>query len=322
MRLSIIIPVYNVEQYIARCLDSCLSQDIPADEYEIIVVNDGTPDNSMAIVKNYCHKYNNIRVVNRENGGLSAARNTGLEVAQGEYVWFVDSDDRIAIHSIKDLLSYAEINNLDVLCMGLNLEYPDGRIVKRPIACEDKRRIYDGKDFIVKVGMPHSACVAFWEREFLLSSGLMFYEGITHEDFEYITRAYSLAERIGVIDTYIYYYYQREGSIMKSKNDARRCRDFMKIADSLYDFAQEKFEKGSEPYKELMRRVYFAVFQSLAYYSSDVFPLSIYKQKPYFPMNLSMDNGTLGTKIRLANNSLRLYILVRQLQKVIKRKLY
>lgn len=312
IRLSIIIPVYNVEQYIARCLDSCLNQDIPADEYEIIVVNDGTPDNSMTIVDDYCCIYKNIWVVERENGGLSAARNTGLEVAQGEYVWFVDSDDRIATNSIEDLLRNAETNNLDVLCIGLNLEYPDGRIVKRPIACKDKSRIYEGKDFIVNVDMPPAAWAALYSREFLIRNELKFYEGILHEDHEFTPRVYCLARRIAYCDTQVYYYNQREGGIMKSKQDARRCRDFVKIADSLYDFAENHFEKGTEVYKELMRKVYFVVFQSLAYYSSEVFSLSTYKQKPYFPMKVSYDNGTMGAKIRLANISLRLYIFIKR----------
>ena len=93
LKLSIIIPVYNVEPYIAKCLDSCLQQDLPADEYEIIVVNDGSPDNSVVIVKDYMQRYLNVRLVNRENGGLSAARNTGLAHANGYYVAFLDDDD-------------------------------------------------------------------------------------------------------------------------------------------------------------------------------------------------------------------------------------
>ena len=90
MILSIIIPVYNVEQYIGKCLDSCLNQDLPKDEYEIVVVDDGSPDNSSSIVEGYMKKYSNIRLIHRENGGLSAARNTGLKEAKGENERFVD----------------------------------------------------------------------------------------------------------------------------------------------------------------------------------------------------------------------------------------
>ena len=93
--LSIIIPVYNVERYLAECLDSCLEQDIPHDDYEIICVNDGSTDGSAAILERYAGENPNIQVITQPNGGISAARNTGLDAANGEYIWFVDSDDFI-----------------------------------------------------------------------------------------------------------------------------------------------------------------------------------------------------------------------------------
>ena len=95
MILSIIIPVYNVEKYVEKCIRSCENQDIPKENYEVIVVNDGSPDGSLAIVERLANEFSNIKVINQENKGLSMARNTGLEAAKGEYVWFVDSDDWI-----------------------------------------------------------------------------------------------------------------------------------------------------------------------------------------------------------------------------------
>ena len=86
MLLSLILPVYNVEAYLGRCIESCLNQDLPKSEYEIIVVIDGSPDNSIDVAKRYQEKNKNIKIVTRENGGLSAARNTGVQVASGDYV--------------------------------------------------------------------------------------------------------------------------------------------------------------------------------------------------------------------------------------------
>lgn len=319
IRLSLIIPVYNVEQYIARCLDSCLSQDIPAEEYEIIVVNDGSPDSSMAIVDNFCQKHKNIRIINRENGGLSAARNTGLEYAEGEYVWFIDSDDRISADCIRDLLNCAETNNLDVLCLGLNLEYKDGRIEKFPIKCDEIMHIYDGKDFIVKVGMPPAAWAAIYRRELLLRNGLKFYEGILHEDHEFTPRAYCLAGRIAYYDAQIYYYNQRDGGIMKSSNNLRRCSDLLTVADSLYAFTTEKLSKDSDTYRAMMQKVYFCITQSLTFYSKEAFPLSVYRDRPYFPMNPQYCSSRLRLKIMLANISLRLYILINLINRCLKK---
>ena len=109
MKLSIIIPVYNVEQYVGRCLQSCLSQShVKADDYELVIVNDGTKDNSMQVVEEMTRGCTNITVINQHNQGLSMARNAGLKEAKGEYVWFVDSDDWIAEGSISKIAAKIE----------------------------------------------------------------------------------------------------------------------------------------------------------------------------------------------------------------------
>lgn len=106
--LSIIVPVYNVEKYLRDCLDSLLMQDLSENEYEIICVNDGSTDSSPAILDEYAEKHANVRVIHKQNGGVSSARNRGLVEAIGEYVWFVDSDDCIASNCLKYLKSLIE----------------------------------------------------------------------------------------------------------------------------------------------------------------------------------------------------------------------
>ena len=95
MKLSIVIPVYNVEKYVNRCLLSVLNQKVSSNEYEIVIVNDGSTDSSLSIVEEMIESYNNVILVSQENAGLSAARNRGLLLAKGDYIWFVDSDDWI-----------------------------------------------------------------------------------------------------------------------------------------------------------------------------------------------------------------------------------
>ena len=95
IQLSIIVPVYNVQDYIERCLTSIINSDLERIQYEIIVVNDGTKDGSMLVVNDYLKKYEHIKVFEQENQGLSSARNTGMAHAVGKYIWFVDSDDYI-----------------------------------------------------------------------------------------------------------------------------------------------------------------------------------------------------------------------------------
>ena len=113
MKLSIIVPIYNVAPYLRKCVDSLLTQDIS--DYEIILVDDGSPDECPQICDEYVEKYDSIRVVHQENEGLSAARNSGVKVAQGDYIMFVDSDDYLQPNVLGALMEQVERDNLDVL---------------------------------------------------------------------------------------------------------------------------------------------------------------------------------------------------------------
>lgn len=118
--LSFIIPVYNVEAYLAECLDSLLEQDIPCEEYEIICVNDGSTDGSLQILRRYEQNFPNVRVIDQENGGVCVARNTGLDAARGEYIWFVDADDQVRrsiLCQLKEKLETAMCDRLVIGCL-------------------------------------------------------------------------------------------------------------------------------------------------------------------------------------------------------------
>ena len=113
--LSIIVPVYNVEKYLSKCLDSLLAQDIPISDYEIIIVNDGSTDSSLVIAESYSQTNSNIRVISQLNKGLGGARNTGIRSSEGKYLFFVDSDDTIQKNTLKPLLECMESKKLQVL---------------------------------------------------------------------------------------------------------------------------------------------------------------------------------------------------------------
>ena len=114
IRLSIIIPVYNVEKYISRCLDSLLDQDLHTSDYEIIVVNDGSNDKSLEIAQSYARN-NNVIIIDQKNGGVGNARNSGLMAARGNYVYFIDPDDYLISNCLNKLVTSCEANNLDIL---------------------------------------------------------------------------------------------------------------------------------------------------------------------------------------------------------------
>lgn len=307
-KLSIIIPVYNVENYIGKCLESCLNQDIPKNEYEIIVVNDGTKDNSVQVIEKYITPENNIRLIHRKNGGLSAARNTGLKEAKGEYVWFVDSDDWIENNVLYKLYSYLNEKQLDVLCFNRYKYSSEEKKSKLKVNIQSNI-VMKGIDFLSVRGISPGAWCAIYNRTYLENNHLLFMEGVLHEDQEFTPRAFCLAKRISFINICAYYYFQRQGSIMRSSQSKRRCEDLLKVAYSLFMFSEENCKQYKKAHLEFKKRISFIVLQSVAHYNRGFFPISDYKKYPFYPLfaGISMD-CKLFLKCLLFNISPSIYI--------------
>ena len=132
IKLSIIIPVYNIEKYIGRCIESCLKQDIPINEYELLIIDDGSQDDSMTIVRQYAHQYCNIRYIEQTNAGPSVARNRGILEAKGEYLWFIDGDDDIQENTLKRLSETAISKAVDILGFDINVIEKDKITITYP----------------------------------------------------------------------------------------------------------------------------------------------------------------------------------------------
>lgn len=237
MKLSIVIPVYKVEKYISKCINSCISQDEVelGRDYEIICVNDGSPDDSAAIITQYVNDYPGIKLLYQENQGLSVARNTGLKNANGEYVWFVDSDDWIDPNCLIKLFPYLQ-NGLDLLEIQYRNVYEDGKIEKGEKL--NVPELLSGKEVTLKGGVHTPAQFSIFRRSFLNDNGLEFYRGIYHEDVEFKPRALLLAKKVISAPFVCYNYLQRtEGSItarFKKKNGY----DMLTALNSLYRFVE------------------------------------------------------------------------------------
>lgn len=260
LKLSIIIPVYNVEPYLAKCLDSVINQDISLNEFEVIVVNDGSPDGSLAIAEEYARNYTNIKVITRTNGGLSAARNTGLEHAQGEYVWFVDSDDWIEKNSLKTILDGC-VDYPDMVGIQYRLIYDDSK-KNRNICASVVDGIQNGR-YVLKYGniaIPVQFCI--YNLQFLRKNNLFFAEGKIHEDSEFKPRAIYLADKIKTIDYICYNYYQGNSNSITAKHTYRNVDGYMYAAESLNLFCINKVKKGYRKYlyREVGRCVNGAIF--------------------------------------------------------------
>ncbi len=158
MKLSIIVPMFNVENYIARCLDSLLAQNISCDDYEVLVVNDGCQDNSVQVVKEYQKKYENIVLIEKMNGGLSSARNMGLLYCKGEYIWMVDSDDSIQENCLKDLLEYAFSKDIDFLSFPMNDIFDSTKTVLSNKNHKPNNIVVTNLEYVQNYQIEYSAC--------------------------------------------------------------------------------------------------------------------------------------------------------------------
>lgn len=238
MRVSIIIPMYRVEKYIEKCIKSCISQNniTLGDDYEIICVDDGSPDKSASIAESFEKRYNGLRVVHQENQGLSGARNTGMSFAQGEYVWFVDSDDWIEPDALKNIFPYLK-DSLDLLEIQYQNVYEDGRIENGDSGC-GIYNVVSGRSATLCGGVHTPAQFSIFRTEFLKNKNLLFERGIFHEDVDFKVRALLLAEKVTSTPAVCYDYLQRTSGSITSTFKLKNGTDMLYVLKRHYNFVQ------------------------------------------------------------------------------------
>lgn len=335
VKLSIIVPIYNVEQYLRKCVDSLLAQDLSLSKYEIILVDDESPDACPQICDEYAAAHENIRVIHRKNGGLSAARNSGIEIAQGDYLMFVDSDDYIEPNVLGVLMRTMEEKQLDVLrynyynvrakvsgvqCTVYNeepLEYEVFEPHKNAKPYFDySSEVVDGKTFLnERLGY---ACYAwaFVLRRDLIDSWLsalgscLFTPGIYFEDTDWTPRMLMRAKRVASTELRVYNYFWREGSITLPDNPIKKKKVLEDKISLLHGFKeQQRLAQNKQWFVWQTAGTTMSVLGILATYPSverksyikqlkelDIFPLSTFR---------SNRNGRI--KILVANISPSLY---------------
>ena len=218
MKTSIIIPVYNVEKYLGNCIKSVLPL---KSELEILLIDDGSTDQSGKICDSLAEKDDRIRVIHKENGGLSDARNVGIENSTGDYLMFLDSDDFLDTKETERLLS--KITDNTDAAIGLYREFYEGENLYRDESCVSflqNTGVMLANDFLKIVPKDGKSCyLTAWrfivKREVILKNNLYFFKGIYHEDEEWVPRLLFACDKINVADCFFYCYRQaREGSIM------------------------------------------------------------------------------------------------------------
>lgn len=242
MKLSFIIPAYNASPFLGRCLDSILTQDYNGGEIEVIIINDGSKDNTKDIAYQYVKKYPFVSLYSQTNQGLSMARNKGLDYVKGEYIWFVDSDDTIIKGAIGLILSSLSINQPDVLCLRAG-DIRGERIIPRFVFKHDKETT--GKEALKQWRSP---CAPFFifNRNLIESNHLRFAEGLYHEDSEFTPRALYLAKKVSYLNELAYLVFANPSSITRS-NNTKRAFDTLIVCRRLESFMEEKVEGSDKP---------------------------------------------------------------------------
>lgn len=238
-KISIIVPVYNVEHELSRCVDSILNQSYS--NIEVILVDDGSTDRCPSICDAFVMKDRRVRVIHKPNGGLSSARNAGLREASGEWILYVDSDDYILNDSCERLIAVGAKYDCDIVSADAIREFNGGREYMVHGSLADGK-CYPSRDFIIKTVKPCEwyapACFNLYKRSFLIENNLFFVEGLLHEDMEMQPRVFLAAKTVAYCAYPFYRYVDRASSIMNaSKVDER-----VTAMEWIYSNWKSKFE--------------------------------------------------------------------------------
>lgn len=244
MKVSIIVPVYNVENYLEKCLKSLVEQTL--EDLEIIIVNDGSTDKSQKIIDKYAKKYSNIISIEKENGGVSEARNLGLKKAKGEYIGFLDSDDWVDKNMYKKLYQKAKSEDFDIVACDTYAVYPD-KLEK--ISSNIRHDNVSNKELMI------DAYAVIWNKIYKkdLIKGITFKKGMNFcEDVEFLYMVYSKVKKVGVIHEPLHNYLQREGSLTYVYD--KKLYKLIEAMDDIIEYYKKN--KIFEEYKDELEYTY------------------------------------------------------------------
>jgi len=219
IKVSVIVPIYNTEQYLQKCINSILNQSFK--DFEMILVNDGSTDRSVEIIEKYKTESSNIVVINKENAGLGQARNSALEICNGDYIAFVDSDDCIELDMLKLMYSKSLEQDLDILICNYKFVDVNGVRIRDDNVILNDNEIIDNieciKRFLVTNTIEGFACNKLFKKELFHNYNIRYPKAMKYEDIPTTMSLLSKANRIGFIDKELYNYLLRENSITSTK---------------------------------------------------------------------------------------------------------
>lgn len=311
MRLSIVVNMYNTAKYMPRCMETLLEQDIPQSEYEIILVDDCSPDNSLEMAREYATRYTNIRVCTHgKNKGLAAARNTGIDAAKGQYLCFVDPDDYIEKNSLAALLKQMNDEQLDMLRFNyqkVDEEYrnvPDSEIEAR---FDYTSGVMTGTEYLAhRLGVGCYVWAYIYRLDFIKSTGIRFFEGCFFDDTPWLPRILQKAQRVNVNPIRHQYYLQRTGSMVHSHNNQaimRKVDTHMQLIDILLEQRKEAPRETYDWYDMMLAHASISLLTSVASvdYRTSVDYYKRLKDKGIFPLSKIRASKKNIRKIKMLN---------------------
>jgi len=234
--VTIIVPVYNVENYLRKCMDSILSQTFR--NFEIISINDGSTDGCSDILDGYAKDNNNVVVINQKNQGLAVARNSGIKAARGKYLAFVDSDDYIDSEMINAMYQRAQNEGSDIVICRYEQVYEDGSVHYTSGITADYskgelfKRVLAGK-------ISGMACDKLYKTSLFLDNNIFYPKGLYHEDLVVTFKLFYYAKNISVIEKVFYYWLRREGSISRTASK-KHVEDIFEMLEMTESFFKEQ----------------------------------------------------------------------------------
>ena len=278
--VSIVVPIYNVEKYLDKCIKSIIEQTYS--KIEIILVDDGSPDQCGQICDEYAKKDERIKVLHKKNGGLSDARNAGVRLATGKYLIFVDSDDYVARDLVEKTVSLAEENQCDIVLYDYYYVESDGMEIRSTVVPENKVISLNKEPLLLLAAT--SACAKLFRREFYIKSNCPFPQGIYFEDLATTSIFFMKAERVYYLKEPLYYYVNRENSIMTGKNFEKSSHDKIVALEHVLSAYKEcgLYEKYQEELEYLVfANEYFEPSKVLALAGEDGEYLERYRKYLY-----------------------------------------
>jgi glycosyltransferase involved in cell wall biosynthesis len=297
MLISLVIAAYNVSPFIKKCILSCCQENLTGN-YEIIVINDGSIDDTGEICDELAKSIPNLRIIHKENQGLGAARNTGIENAIGKYIWMIDGDDYISENVLPDLMYELEQNNIDVFALNYRVIDKHGKVLWKKYDDAPFKGIITGTNYYAIHFEYSYSCQYIFKKDIFAFYGIFFEERINMQDSEIMPKLMYHTNTMKFIPVIAYNYVQHENSFTNSTNPEKRYKYFqsiIKVRDSLVDFGGIIKSDNSDLYQAILKKkslLHIIVFNHLVYYKySDIWLkniLELLKQNEFYPLKATV----------------------------------